>query len=182
MKKLCLCDRRELGNTMRKLWTQHVYWTRFFIISTVQEIPDLKYVTSRLLKNPEDFAKVLKIFYGEKTANEFKQLLTEHLKIGGDLVNAAKNAEVLQCDELRKKWYANADDIAEFLAEINPYWCQEKWKDMLYSHLNMTEKEVGFRLKKEYSNDIDIFEVIEKEALDMGDHMAFGIIRQFCCN
>ena len=33
-------------------------------------------------------------------------------------------------DELRKKWYSNADDIAEFLSGINPYWNKKKWRDM----------------------------------------------------
>lgn len=46
---------------------------------------------------------------------------------------------------------ANADNIAEFLAVINPYWCEQKWRDMMYSHLSMTEKEAGLRLKKRIS-------------------------------
>lgn len=182
MRKQCVCNQREISNAMRKLWSQHVYWTRFFIISTAEELPDLNYVTNRLLRNPNDFFKALKPFYGDRKANKFKELLTEHLKIGGDLVNADKDQDISKADELRKKWYANADDIAEFLALINPYWCKEKWKKMMYSHLSMTEKEAGLRLKKEYPSDIEIFEMIEKEALDMGDYMTFGIIRQFCCN
>lgn len=182
MRKSCACNRQEIINKMRKLWSQHVYWTRFFIISTAEELPDLKYVTNRLLENPEDFVKVLEIFYCEKKANEFKKLLTEHLQIGGCLVNADKDMNTAKADELRKKWYANADDIAVFFASINPYWCEQKWRDMMYSHLSMTEKEAGFRLKKEYPKDIEMFESIEKEALEMEDYMASGIMRQFCCN
>lgn len=176
------CNQREISNTMRKLWSQHVYWTRFFIISTIEEIPDLDYVTNRLLRNPGDFAKAFKPFYGEKRADEFKELLTEHLKIGGDLVNADKDRNISKADELRRKWYANADDISKFLSTINPYWCEEKWKKMMYSHLSMTEKEAGLRLKREYPSDIEIFEDIENEALDMGDYMTFGVICQFCRN
>jgi len=46
----------------------------------------------------------------------------------------------------------------------------------------MTEKEAGFRLKKEYPKDIEMFGAIEKEALEMGDYMACGIAQQFCHN
>ena len=53
---------------------------------------------------------------------------------------------------------------------------------MMYSHLSMTEKEAGLRLKKEYPKDIEMFDAIEKEALEMADYMASGILRQFCCN
>lgn len=52
----------------------------------------------------------------------------------------------------------------------------------MYSHLSMTEKEAEFMLKKEYQMNIEIFEFIEKEALEMVDYMASGIIRQFFCN
>ena len=52
----------------------------------------------------------------------------------------------------------------------------------MYSHLSMTEKEAGLRFKKEYPKDIEMFDAIEKEALEMADYMASGILRQFCCN
>lgn len=182
MRKSCACNRQDIINKIRKLWSQHVYWTRFFIISTAEELQDLKYVTDRSLENPGDFAKVLRMFYGDKKANEFKKLLTEHLQIAGELVNADKDKNTVKADGLRKKWYANADDIAEFLSVINPHWNRQKWHDMMYSHLNMTEKEAGFRFQKEYPKDIEMFESIEKEALEMGDYMASGIMRQFCCN
>lgn len=41
----------------------------------------------------------------------------------------------------RQKWYKNADEIACFLSSANKYWDEEKWKDMMYSHLEITEKE-----------------------------------------
>lgn len=180
MRKSCVCNRQEIINKMHKLWSRHVYWTRFFIISTAEKLPDLEYVTNRLLENPCDFAQVLKIFYGTKRAGEFKNLLTEHLKIGGDLVNADKDMDTAKADDLRRKWYENADEIAAFLAGINPCWSECKWRDMMYSHLSMTEKEAALRLKKQYPKDIKMFGMIENEALEMGSYMACGISQQFC--
>lgn len=177
----CANRRTEVINEMRELWTQHVYWTRFFIISTISELDDLKCVTNRLIENPGDFARVLRNFYGTAKAETFKKLLTEHLKIGGDLVNAAKDGNTEKADTLRKKWYENADDIAEFLCRINPFWNENEWRDMLYSHLELTEKEVGYRLKKEYPKDIANFDTIENEAMEMADYMSQGIIKQFLC-
>ena len=176
------CNKQEIINQMRLLWLQHVYRTRFFIISTAEELGDLKYVTAWLLENPGDFGEALKCFYSADEANEFKMLLTEHLQIGGALVNADKDNDKEKADCLRKEWYENADDIAVFLSAINPYWSRQRWQNMLYSHLSMTEKEAALRLKKEYPKDIQMFNAIEKEALEMGDYMAQGIIRQHCCN
>ncbi len=169
----------NLMNLLRKLWEQHVYWTRFFIISTAADLGDLEPVTKRLLQNPGDFAAAFAPFYTSKITDEFKNLLTQHLLIAADLVNAAKNQESAKVEEARRKWYMNADDIAKFLSDINPYWNKEKWRTLLYSHLKMTEKEAVLRLSEKYAEDIKIFDMIEKEALEMADLMSFGIICQF---
>lgn len=182
MKNSFSCRKNEIMGTTRKLWSQHVYRTRFFIISTAEEIGDLKCVTNWLLRNPADFADMLKCFYGDEKADKFNALLTEHLKIGGELVNAAKDKNTAKADMLRRKWYINASDISDFLADINPCWSARKWRSMMDCHLKMTEKEAALRLNKEYPKDIEIFDCIENEALEMADYMSAGIIQQFCCN
>lgn len=48
-------------------------------------------VTDRILQNPKDFAQLFAPFFGMNIANQFQELLTQHLLIAADLVNAAKN-------------------------------------------------------------------------------------------
>lgn len=62
-RQVCLMQR------LRQLWEQHVYWTRFFIISTAAGLADLSPVTDRLLQNPKDFARALTPFFGARTKN-----------------------------------------------------------------------------------------------------------------
>lgn len=169
----------ETINTFRKLWTEHVMWTRSFIISTAANLGDLQLVTARLLRNPVDFAKVLRPFYGADKAKRFSNLLTEHLTIAAQLVNAAKSGNTDVVNEERKKWYANADEIAEFLSSINPYWSKNEWTLMLHDHLKMTEDEAVARLTGQYSKDVSLFDAIEDQALMMADYMADGITKQF---
>lgn len=175
-----MSDRRiNLINTMRKLWEQHIMWTRSFIISTASDLGDLQLVTNRLLRNPGDFADVLETYYGREKANKFKLLLEQHLQIAGNLVNYAKAGDTQHADEERKKWYRNADEIAMFLSGINPYWSRKEWQTLLYEHLKMTEDEAAERLNKNYAADITQYDLIETEALEMADLMSTGIIQQF---
>ncbi len=109
------------------LWEQHVYWTRLFIISTVFGLPDAEAVTNRLLQNPKDFAAVLLPLYGESIAAKFSELLTSHLTIAAQLVKAAVANDSNAAAQYEKEWYANADDIAEFLSRINPNWSKQEW-------------------------------------------------------
>ncbi len=169
----------SLRNTLRQLWEQHVMWTRSFIISTAEGLGDLDLVTTRLLKNPQDMADALRPFYGDQVAKKFQMLLTEHLSIAGELVNAAKAGEQGKADALRKKWYQNADDISAFMSSLNPYWSKENWQKMLYEHLQMTEAEATNRIGKNYEKDIALYDQIEDGALKMADYMAVGLIKQF---
>ena len=164
---------------LRKLWMQHVYWTRMVIISMVSGLGDAEEASARLLQNPKDFAELLAPYYGKRTALQFQRLFSEHLLIAADLVSAAKAGDTQKAESARKKWYRNADEIAWFLSGINPHWNREKWRQMLYSHLAMTEKEAVLRLGEDYAADIKNFEEIEKEALDMADYMLLGMQRQF---
>ena len=169
----------ELINTFRQLWAEHVMWTRMFIISTAAELADVKLVEKRLLRNPADFAMLLERFYGKEKADKFEKLLTEHLQIAGQLVNAAKEGDQKTVEDAKKKWYDNADEIAAFLASINPYWSQREWQRLMHEHLDMTLAEATARLSGNYAEDIMMYDKIFAEAMKMADTMAYGIMKQF---
>lgn len=169
----------NLMNELRKLWTEHVMWTRLFIISALAELPDLEVTTDRLLRNPSDFAKVLEIFYGKQKADTFQNLLEEHLKIAASIVNSAKEQNAKAVEQYSTLWYRNADQIAAFLAGINPCWAEDEWRNLLHDHLRMTADEVTARLSGEFSKDRLIFDMIWEQSLAMADYMASGMIRQF---
>ncbi len=169
----------NLINLFRELWQEHIFWTRNFIISTVSELDDLEFVTNRLLRNPTDFANILKLYYGNEKAKKFETLFREHLTIAGSLVNHAKAGDIEAANEDRRNWYKNADEIVAFLASINPYWNMKKFQTLFYHHLKMTEDEAMYRLNGRYAQDIINFDVIQAEALKMADIMSCGIIDQF---
>lgn len=169
----------DLSDYIRKLWEQHVTWTRLTILSLVFDLPDIDLVTNRLLRNPQDFEALLKLLYGDKEASIFADLFTNHLVIAAELIKAAKAGDSNAAADAEKRWYANADEIADFLASINPYWSREDWKKMLYKHLAMTKDEAVNMLTGKYSESIAGFEQIEEQALVMADMMTNGIVNQF---
>lgn len=168
-----------LSNAMRMLWEQHAMWTRMAIMSLVFDLPDGEVVTQRLLQNPKDFAALLEPFYGDQIATKFSDLLSEHLVIASDLVKAAKAGDTASASAAETKWYANADEIAAFLASINPYWSEDNWKNMLYEHLGLVKQEATDMLTGKYAESIATYDMIEMQALAMADMMTYGIVRQF---
>ncbi len=168
-----------LMEDLRMLWEQHVVWTRLAIISLVFGLPDGNLVLDRLLQNPMDFEMALIPLYGRDIAAEFSDLLTNHLVIASELVKAAKAGDSNSVRNFEQQWYTNADEIAKFLAVVNPYWDEATWREMLYQHLSLTEQEAVNMLQGNYRRSIQLFDEIEKQALEMADFMATGIILQF---
>jgi hypothetical protein len=168
----------QLSNMLRRLWFEHVMWTRAFIVSTAFNLADLNYVTERLLRNPVDFADLFGQVYGSQKAARLEELLTNHLLIAAQLVNAAKAGDAVSVTQQRNMWYANANEIANFLSEINPYWNLRQWQQMLSSHLQMTENEAVQILTQQYAASINEFDKIAEQAMAMADVMTNGIINQ----
>jgi hypothetical protein len=164
---------------MRQLWEQHGLWTRSFIVSKAMDLPDLQFVTDRLLRNPTDFANVLYPFYGEENSRRFEQLLRDHLLIAAELVENAKKGDTVAANKSRENWYKNADEIAYFISSINSHWNYHEWRDMMFHHLWLVEEEAALRLNKKYQEDIALYDTIEEQALQMADIMSRGIISQF---
>src|SRR5215467_3779649 len=75
---------------MRKLWSDHVIWTRQYITSAVADSPDTDAAANRLLLNQEHIGKAVVPFYGEAGGAALTNLLKQHIMIAVELVAAAK--------------------------------------------------------------------------------------------
>lgn len=169
----------ELSQDMRQAWMQHVYWNRMLLISIAERLDDQAAVTARLMKNPEDIAEIYGEFYPPEVAGAIKQLFTEHLGIGGELITAVRDQNQAEVTRLSHLWYENADQIAQMLSAINPQYQYEELRSMLYHHLSLLQKEISARLMGNYEADIQAFDEVEEQASDMADYLAAGLIRQF---
>ena len=169
----------RLLEQMNLVWEQHIMWTRMLLISIAENLKDLDATQTRLLRNPRDIANIFRVYYGNNIANEIQRLLTEHLAIGKDLIVALKNKKEDEAQALNKKWYKNADDMAEAFSRINPFYPKEQIRQMLYDHLRLTSNEVNARLKGNYTEDIRAYDMVQKEILRMSQFFVNGIVRQF---
>lgn len=164
---------------MNLVWEQHIMWTRMLLISIAENLKDLDATQARLLRNPRDIANVFRPYYGNNVANEIERLLTEHLAIGKDLIVALKNNIQEQATTLERRWYRNADDMADAFSRINPFYPREEIRRMLYEHFRLTTNEVSARLKGDYKEDIRAYDLVQKEILEMSQFFVNGIVRQF---
>ncbi|WP_410770380.1 glycosyltransferase [Fontibacillus sp. BL9] len=169
----------KLASEMRKLWIDHVVWTRNYIVSAVDGLQDQKAVLARLLKNQQDIGDAIKPYYGEAAGNTLAELLKEHILIAGKIVDAAKSGQQAEVEKLNKEWHRNADDIAKFLNSLNPYWTVKEFQTLLYHHLELITNALTARLNKDWNADIMAFDQGENHIIVLADALTRGIIRQF---
>jgi hypothetical protein len=174
-------------DAMRKLWEDHITWTRNVIISfKVNEpdpnavLPDLNATLARLLQNQVDIGNAIKPFYGEAAGNQLTALLHDHITIAGEILAALKTGNSAALADAQKRWYANAHDIAVFLSTANPEnWPLAEMDQMLKEHLDATTAEAVARFKSDWTADVAAYDMVHTQALAMADMLSNGIIAQF---
>lgn len=168
-----------LKDAMRKLWEEHIGYTRNYIISALANLEDVNQVAQRLLANQDDIGKAIVPYYGRTAGNKLADLLRSHIMIATEVVKAAKESNKQELDKANKKWKANADEIAMFLSGANPNWSKKDLTSMLYKHLDLTTGEVVSRLKKDWAADINYYDKGHAHMLMFADALTGGIIKQF---
>ena len=165
---------------VRKLWEDHVTWTRVYIIAALADLPEADAAAQRLLQNQEHIGDAIKPFYGEEAGEQLTSLLKDHILTAADLLSAAKSGDSARFEEANERWYANADQIATFLHSANPdHWPLAEMKSMMKSHLDLTLEEASARLNEDWAGDVAAYDKVHDEILHMADMLSDGIIQQF---
>ncbi|HEU4672198.1 MAG TPA: hypothetical protein VFS32_04800 [Candidatus Limnocylindrales bacterium] len=177
-------NRAAFHDAMRKLWEDHVTWTRLFIVSAATDpnatLPDLDPTVARLLQNQVDIGDAVKPFYGDAAGDHLTVLLREHILLAADIVGDAKAGNTSAQQQAVDEWYANANEIADFLHDANPRnWADADMRAMMKSHLDLTLDEAVARLQGRYADDVVAYDRVHAEILEMADMLSEGIVAQF---
>ena len=164
---------------LRKLWSDHVIWTRQYIVAAVAGTPDASAAAERLLRNQDDIGQAIVPYYGEDAGKGLTALLKDHIMIAVELIEAAKAKNDAAFQAQDQRWSDNADQIANFLAGANPNWPAADVKDLLDLHLKLTKGEVVARLTADWAADVKAFDDIFTEAMVIADTLNDGLAAQF---
>jgi hypothetical protein len=168
-----------LRQDMRKVWTDHVVWTRAYVVAAVGDQPDATAAAGRLMKNQEDIGAAVAAYYGKDAGDKLTTLLKEHISIAVDIIKFAKAGDKSSQQQAGAKWKKNGEDIAEFLSKANPNWPRATLVTMMTEHLSTTTDEVVARLTKNWDADVKAYDKVYHHIVMMADALSDGIIKQF---
>lgn len=174
--------RRQVAfhDDMRKLWEDHITWTRLAIVTFAGGSAGFDTTAARLLENQVDIGDAFKPFYGEAAGDQLTALLHDHITIAVEILQAAKAGDTAAFEDANDRWYANGNDIADFWHSLNPrFWGQSEMREMMTAHLDQTLAEASHELGGDFEASIADYEEVHHHILMMSDELSSGIMRQF---
>jgi hypothetical protein len=164
----------------RELWEQHVAWTRLAIVDFASGSAGFNATAGRLMQNQVDIGDAIKPFFGDAAGEQLTSLLHDHIAIAVEVLQAAKAGDTAAFNDANARWYANANDIADFLSAANPRsWPDVMMRDMMKVHLDQTLAEASDELQGNYTAGVAKYDAIEAHMLAMADDLSSGIISKF---
>ena len=165
---------------MRKLWEDHVTWTRLAIVTFADGSAGFDATATRLLQNQTEIGNTIAPFYGAAAGQQLSTLLHTHITLAVALLEDVKsgNTTVFAADKL--SWYHNANQIADFLSAANPrFWPDDVMRASMKEHLDQTLAEAADELSGNYTASVNDYEAIHLHILALADLLSSGIMRQF---
>jgi len=163
----------------RKLFEDHITWTRIVILGVLKDLPGTGTYTTRLLQNYEDMEAALKPYYGD-SAEVLGDLIKDHLVIAAEILQDAKAGDTADMNDAVARWYVNGHDIAVQMAKMNPLHWQLSMADAMWKeHLDATLAEAVAVLTNDFAGDVAAYDKVHLLALDMADFFSNGVTQQF---
>lgn len=166
----------NLVNEMRYLWLQMVIWSRAYIDNCTAKPEALYPVYERLHLVPMGFYNYMNLFFGQGIAEQFLQLMAQHIVIFGELVNALTAGDQHAANLSRSAWHGNSKNISEFMVHLSRRWDYNEWADLLNKYQKMLIDGTIATLTNDRRKEIIIYDRLQSHSLRIADYMSKGVM------
>jgi len=176
--KKCRCGKNamkqilsnDLRLTLRKVFSDHAVFTKFYLNSAMFGEPDSKVILKRLLENQVDIGETVEPIIGKDKSKKLIKLLTEHIKLAGNCVAKLMAGNKVKLTEAIEQLFANSKEVAQFLSSLNPTKLKYKdVKEMFDQHNKYVLQMATERSKKQWGKDIKTYDEYYNHMLMFSD-------------
>jgi len=181
---VCRCDKNNKSNeqknistkeTLRKLFTDHVVYTKFYISSYFNNNPDSQPILNRLLDNQKEIGGYLIDFIDEVNSRKITGLLIEYINVvGNGLIALKTNTDVQKAIDAI---FTNSKHVSEFISSINPV---KLPVDVVKKHFNQHNQYVidmaKLELEKKYDDEIKTYDACYNHMMIFSDMLTSALV------
>ena len=162
---------------IRMFWFELVIWIRNYMLSRYRDMGNTEAVYSRLRRVAAGYVDAVRKIFGENVSEDYLQLFYAYFDLLAAFITAQLEGNTEELDRITRLLYQNADDRAESIASVNPYWEAEEWRNRLYNNLRATIDESTTFLTGDYARNIDIFSRLLDQAESTSSYFAQGLFQ-----
>lgn len=170
-------EQMNLINEFRLHSLEYAMWSRALATVLKFQTDSIDAVYERLLQEPVDMYKVARSFYGPEISEQYLNYFTQQVIAYRNLTEALINGDYQKADQYWKSWNDTGDQIADFLARINPYWERAQWQQLFQKYHLMVYYETLAIITGDYKKEIEIYDRIIDHSTIMADYMSRGLIQ-----
>jgi len=170
----------EFNGAMRQLWADHMQWTFATVDAYFHNTAGVSAQLDRLLQNQQDIGAAIVPYYGQAAGDQLAALLTTHIQQAIPVLDAAKANDAEALETASNAWYANAKEIADFLADANPdHWNKTTLENHMKTHIDQTTTYAVDLLQNNYTSAVNHYDSAFDHMMDFADILSEGIAKQF---
>lgn len=169
-----------ISNAIRKLEVDNISWmtalTYTILYGPPAGVGDMRL---RLIRNAEDFGRFFGGFYGQEVGGQVQDIMERYLDGMVALIEAYRDESLNAIQSRRDTLYDIADELAQLLSSVNPYWEKRSAQAVLYKIIYNNEEEILRIKNRDYVKSIQSHDELQRLLYEFSDELAAGIMKQF---
>lgn len=162
---------------LRRLWVEISFWIRDLAIATMRD-PERESATADQLFTGviNEFYQVFNTYYDSNIAQQVVNLLSSMFISLWDLIRAVKENDQNAVNTSVQQLYQRADDLSNYLDQINLFWTAGQWQNLLYQYIRSKIEQITAIASGDFEREASLYGEIENLAVLIGNYMAGGFI------
>ncbi len=170
----------EMKQALRDLWVGHIFWVRHVVSNIATNDPEEGDAAEKeVAANTKQIASTMTPFYGEAASEKLFSLLDINISAVREYSEATVAGNKRQQDAALTRLASNADDIADFLSQLNPYLPKDTVRGLIAAHGAHHVIQINQYKAKEYAHLGATWPMMRQHVYVIADTMTTALAKQF---
>ena len=169
-------NQMDLVFESRIIWRDLATWIQSYLVSVFASFGNQDSIEAKIKGLTLEFGDILSTVFGGEIGEQYVNLITNWLNTFKLLVFSQINNDINAVNGYTKQLYDDIDQIAIFLADINPFWVENDWEALLYRFNDMIIEELSAYMNKEYTRAVESFDKLLNLTSIIGNYYSNGLL------
>jgi len=170
----------EMKQTFRDLWLGHIFWVQHVVSNIVtNDLKERDAAKKEVVANTKQIASTIAPFYGEAASEKLYSLLDVNIDAVREYSEATVAGNKPQQEAALAHLASNADDIAEFLSQVNPYLQKDTVRSLIAVHGANHVLQINQYKARDYAQLKETWPMMRQHVYLIADTLTAALVKQF---